>query len=337
MKKVTFEEGTVYHGDCLEVMRHLPADSVDLVIGSPPYEAQRTYGIDFNLQGQDWVDWMVEIVESCLRVCTGLVALVIDSPTKQYSWSGTTALLMADLIRKGVCLRRPCIYQRQGILGSGQRDWLRNKYEWILCATRGGPLPWSDNTACGHEPKYGPGGAISHRNKSGKRRSAFRYTKQQYEQVKALMKAENISKTEAVRRLGWKMAVTPGAKRADGDGYITAPAYVPPEKVNPGNIIDCGAGGGGAFGSNIAHENEAPFPEKIPDFFIRSFCPPNGVVYDPFSGSGTTAACAVKLGRRFIASDIRLSQVKLTARRIKQARLRRGFGLINKPLQDKEE
>jgi DNA modification methylase len=46
-------------GDCLNVMQSMPENSVDLVLCSPPYEDARTYGIGFNLKGQDWVDWAV--------------------------------------------------------------------------------------------------------------------------------------------------------------------------------------------------------------------------------------------------------------------------------------
>lgn len=74
------------------------------------------------------------------------------------------------------------------------------------------------------------------------------------------------------------------------------------------------------MGSSLAHENEAPFPESLADFFIRSFCPPGGIVMDPFSGSGTTAAAAIKSGRNYIAMDIRESQVDLTNRRCEEAR-----------------
>ena len=42
---------TILHGDCLEVMREMEPDSVDLVFTSPPYENARTYGIDFNHKG----------------------------------------------------------------------------------------------------------------------------------------------------------------------------------------------------------------------------------------------------------------------------------------------
>jgi hypothetical protein len=34
----------ILHGDCLDVMREMETDSVDLVFCSSPYEAARTYG-----------------------------------------------------------------------------------------------------------------------------------------------------------------------------------------------------------------------------------------------------------------------------------------------------
>jgi DNA modification methylase len=81
-------------------------------------------------------------------------------------------------------------------------------------------------------------------------------------------------------------------------------------------VIDCGAVGGGNMGSALCHENEAPFPESLAEFFVRSFCRPGGLVCDPFSGSGTTGAVAVRHGRRFVGCDLRASQVELTRRRI---------------------
>jgi DNA modification methylase len=84
------------------------------------------------------------------------------------------------------------------------------------------------------------------------------------------------------------------------------------------DLIHCKAGGG-QMGSNLCHANEAPFPEKLAEFFVRSFAPENGIVIDPFSGSGTTAAVAVRWGRRALCCDLRQSQVELSRRRIKEA------------------
>ena len=33
----TCEQGTLYHGDCLEVMKQLPEGSIDFVLTDPPY------------------------------------------------------------------------------------------------------------------------------------------------------------------------------------------------------------------------------------------------------------------------------------------------------------
>lgn len=141
-------------GDCLDVLATLPADSVDLVFGSPPYERARTYGIDFRLNGQAWVDWMIDVYKACLRVCRGLVAFVVEGQTKQFRWSATPALLMADLHRAGVHLRKPPIFRRIGGLPGGGRDGWRNDYELVVVASRGGRLPWSDPTACGRPPVH---------------------------------------------------------------------------------------------------------------------------------------------------------------------------------------
>lgn len=46
------------------------------------------------------------------------------------------------------------------------------------------------------------------------------------------------------------------------------------------------------------------FPEIIPTTVIETWTEPNGVVFDPFTGCGTTAVAAIKTGRRFIGTEI---------------------------------
>ena len=75
------------------------------------------------------------------------------------------------------------------------------------------------------------------------------------------------------------------------------------------------------MGSKLCHENEAPFPEKLAEFFIKSFCPPGGIVLDRFCGSGTTLAVAKRLGRNYIGIDVRESQVELTRRRLAEVEM----------------
>ncbi len=75
--------------------------------------------------------------------------------------------------------------------------------------------------------------------------------------------------------------------------------------------------GGGHMGHELACENEAPFPEKIVEPFVKTLCPPGGTVLDPFAGSGTTLAVALAHGRNAIGIDILKSQKRLTERRLK--------------------
>lgn len=242
--------------------------SCDLVFCSPPYEDARTYGLNFALRGDKWVDWAVGCFQESLRICRGLVAWVVNGRTKDYRWSASPALMLAELHRRGVVLRKPPIFSRVGIPGSGGKDWLRDDYEFIIVATaKQGRLPWSENTALGAPPKYRNGGRFSNRTVDG--------------------------------------------KRADG-------SYPSELKVaNPGNVVHRIVGGG-HMGHPLANQNEAPFPESLADFFIRSFCPPDGIVVDPFSGSGTTVAAAVKAGRRGVGLDIRATQVALGERRLRE-------------------
>ncbi len=271
--------GRLLVGDCLDRLKAFPDKSVDLVLTSPPYEDARSYGIDFKLKGQDWVDWCLPRFIECYRVCRGLVAWVVEGKTRKFQWSATPALLMADLHRAGIKLRKPPAFKRIGIAGSGGPDWLRNDYEFIVCATHG-KLPWSDNTAMGHAPKWAPGGDMSHRLSDGTRRNQ------------------------------WGHSGT-----GDQGQDLKLGIYTPPSKANPGNVINCIVGGG-VMGSRLCHENEAPFPEMLAEFFVRSFCPPGGRVLDPFCGSGTTLSVAERLGRKWIGVDVRESQIDLSLRRV---------------------
>lgn len=250
-------------GDC----RQLPFDndSFDLVFCSPPYESQRSYSeLEFNLCGDEFVAWAADCFMECLRVSKGLVAWVIEGYTADFEYSASPFLLMAEIKKRGGKLRKPVVYHRLGIPGTGGPDWLRNDWEPIVCATKNGRLPWSDNTAMGQPPKQNKPRAATNRHKDGQRKDLI---------------------------------------------------YNDPDIANPGNVIK-GIVGCGGLGWKDAHENEAPFPEWLAEFFIRSFCPPGGRVLDPFSGSGTTVSVAVKNGRNAVGVDARESQVWLGETRL---------------------
>ena len=290
----------VYCADVLEFLARLPDDAVDLLMTSPPYLEARSYGIKAGRKLEEWVSWMRAVVEVAAPKVRGLIAINCEGQTRDFRYLPAPFLLIGDMHRAGFNLRKPCVYKRNGIPGSGGAEWLRNDWEPIICVTRPGPLPWSDNTACGHPPKFRPGGAMSYRNAEGVRKND--------------RDAKRKGRVAEARAEGLRVDTTGSRRKPNGDREHQL--YVSPDLANPGNVIDCGAVGGGRMGDQFAHENEAPFPEDLPAFFVKSFCPPGGVVCDPFCGSGTVAKVAVVNGRLFVGCDVRQSQVDLTTRRL---------------------
>jgi site-specific DNA-methyltransferase (cytosine-N4-specific) len=63
----------------------------------------------------------------------------------------------------------------------------------------------------------------------------------------------------------------------------------------------------------------AAYPIDLPLRCIAAGCKPDGVVLDPFAGSGTTGLAAVQLGRRFAGIDLSADFARLAAGRLAQA------------------
>lgn len=355
----------IHTGDCKNWLAEQEDNSIDLLFGSPEYELARDYDDRSKRKsGQAWVDWMVDIVKIASSKVKGLIAINCQGQTRNYSYSGVPWLLFADLKRAGFNMRNPPIFHRVGIPGSGGPDWLRGDYEPIICVTRPGRLPWSDNTACGHPPKWAPGGEMSHRVSDGTRvnqwgpigtergkndngriageaatTETIRPSHVVSTKSKFGMRTDKPVGTRATGNKGEHEAFRPKRKiltrERPGTHSQESTEYDPPAIANPGNTIrqtytadevisllaeasdlfHCTVGGGN-MGSPLASKNEAPFPLKLAEFFVRSFCPPGGVVADPWCGSGTTGHAALLHGRRFIGCDIRESQVELTKRRL---------------------
>jgi hypothetical protein len=330
---------------------------------------------------------MLEIVRAALPKVKGLIAINCEGRTEDYRYHPAPYLLMADLYRAGLNTRRPAFFHRIGIPGSGSTDWLRADVEPVVCVTRPGKLPWSDNTACGHPPRWAPGGEMSNRLTNGTRVNQWgmrvradgsltatdptqgdglvaRATKPSHKVVEVGEAADAtptlfddgertelapIKNAFGTNRSGIRVGARRGkddhkaseekpahaqrkrVKKADklvvggkrhtkrdaspqenGDA-MREQVYLPPVLANPGNVIQqtytadevaallAGAGsvvhcnvGGGQMGHPLTHDNEAPFPLSLAAFFVKSFCPPGGVVADCFLGSGTTAHAALE-------------------------------------------
>lgn len=71
-------------------------------------------------------------------------------------------------------------------------------------------------------------------------------------------------------------------------------------------------------GSRLKHKHPATFPNQLPYDFIKCFSPENGVVLDPFVGSGTTIVAAKNLNRNYIGIDIAKEYCEIAEKRIQE-------------------
>jgi DNA modification methylase len=77
--------------------------------------------------------------------------------------------------------------------------------------------------------------------------------------------------------------------------------------------------GGGAVG------HPAVFPEQLAHDHIISWSNPGDIVYDPFSGSGTTAKMCVRLNRNYVGSEISEEYCKFSIDRVQKEQDRINF------------
>lgn len=327
----------------------------DLTFTSPPYIDARTYGIDAQRHCQGWIDWMLGVVTECVRVTKGLVLVNCAGVTRDWCYQPGPEGLLYEWWKRGGRCWRPAYWHRVGIPGSGGKQWLRADIEYVLAFTScQAAIPWADNIANGHPPKWAPGGEMSHRTTDGERVNDDPWGKRgrgnnlggrkpngeknlgtNYTGGKDAMgfhkyggRGKDKDGVKKKTQLGRGMANgIPGSTKGGCAGrrvpagtslngeILHDDVYVPPVLANPGVLVQGINVGGGVMGHKAAHENEAPFPEKLAEWFIRGWCPPGGRVLDPFSGSGTTVAAALSLGRVGVGCDIRLSQCQLGRRR----------------------
>ncbi len=103
-------------------------------------------------------------------------------------------------------------------------------------------------------------------------------------------------------------------RKTDGTTSESVTKAINPTKC-PGTIWDYLMAGDK---DPIKRKHPAPFPDKIPYDFINCFCQPDGIVIDPFMGSGSTAVSAKKLKRHFIGFDISEEYVEIANERLKK-------------------
>lgn len=104
-----------------------------------------------------------------------------------------------------------------------------------------------------------------------------------------------------------------GSKYGDNDDThfqtYSGNIYKPTEKRNKRDVWSMSV-------SPIKEAHFATFPEELVSNCILAGCPKDGVVLDPFLGSGTTGVVAHRMGRHFVGCELNSEYIDIAKRRI---------------------
>ena len=89
----------------------------------------------------------------------------------------------------------------------------------------------------------------------------------------------------------------------------------------PGTVMSFGNTCGGE--SKLKSKHPAVFPNMLAYDMIECFCPLDGIVLDPFNGSGTTTLAAKCLGRKYIGIDVSEEYNDIALRRLHEDNISR--------------
>jgi site-specific DNA-methyltransferase (adenine-specific) len=64
------------------------------------------------------------------------------------------------------------------------------------------------------------------------------------------------------------------------------------------------------------NDHPTPKPIALMSYLVKIYCPPNGIVLDPFCGSGSTGIGALLEGRKFCGIDLDEHYIEISKRRI---------------------
>lgn len=325
---------TLYHGDCIDVLRQLPDKSVDCCVTSPPYWGLRDYGVDGQIGLEDtpaaFVARMVEVFREVRRVLvpTGTCWVNLgDSYANDGKWGGSTG-------GKHVS----ALHGAAGGLGRDRRDtglkpkdlvgipwrvafalqddgwWLRSDIIW----SKPNPMPESvtDRPTKAHEYVFLLTKQPRYYFDQDAVREPYRYDgRNVLDREAGQMSHENHRNGKRSRWPGISQAQAQARRSVlDGGHDESEPMDVTHIGRNIRSVWEIAT-------QPYAEAHFATFPQELPSRCIRAGCPENGTVLDPFLGSGTTALVARQLGRRSIGIELNADYCQLAANRLSQQSL----------------
>jgi site-specific DNA-methyltransferase (cytosine-N4-specific) len=268
--------GRAYHGDALDVLRRLPADSVALVMTSPPFalRRQKAYG---NVAATEYVEWFWPFAREIYRVLRPDGSFVLDLGGAWNRGSGTRSLYQYQLVLR-LCeafhLAQEFYWYNPSRLPT-PAEWVTIRRTRVKDAVN--MLWWLSKTT---EPQADNRRVLKPYSRSMKR---------------LLRDGYDVALRPSQHEIG------PHFRRDNGGAIPPNLLEIPNTRSNDDYLRQCRAAG--------LPIHPARFPPAVPEFFVRFLTQPGQTILDPFAGSNVTGQVAEALQRRWVAVEINADYV----------------------------
>ena len=260
----------VLHGDCEHVLAGLPSESVNSIVTSPPYYRQRHYSADDEV-GQEatpaqYTHRMITIFRQARRVLKkeGTLWLVLGDKYQDGRQLGMPWRIALALQDDGWILRSDIIWHKPNAMPSPVKTRPTTDHEYVFLMSKS--KKYFYDTDAIREPHV-----------------TF---------------SEN-SQMKGGRNHFFKKGSTPEQGKNGGDSNLHNARWdqaFHPKGRNKRTVWSVPL-------SKFRDAHFAVFPERLVETCVLAGCPENGVVLDPFFGSGTTGVVATRLQRHFLGIE----------------------------------
>ncbi len=323
-------------GDSLAVLKTFQANSVDCIITSPPYWGQREYsneGIGLEEKPEYFISNLLDIIKELYRVLkpTGSFWLNLGDTYGNKSLQGIpwrVAIKMID--DQNWILRNSVIWNKHkgGLHSSADR--LRNVHENFFHFVKKAKGYYYDANSIRTKPREATiknGSVVSATGVTGiryKRQIELSTSLSDIEKENALFQLnfvlERISKGEIS---DFRMIIRNQQRTTHSDSMkVSGRAKELVEKgfyflmYNPNGTLPNDVWDIVPEDTQKREKHFAAFPEDLCRIPILATCPKDGVVLDPFCGTGTSNKVALHFDRKSIGIDLSLEYIELAQNRI---------------------
>lgn len=312
-------------GDSLDVLSQLPNQSIDCVITSPPYYMKRQYlggGIGLEPTYQEYIEDILKIINEIYRVLkpTGSFWLNVGDSYKNKQLLNIPyriAIRMQD--EQKWILRNTVVWDKMKGSMSNSNDSLGLEYEPLFHFVKNKDGYFYDADSVRRKPRRAQiknGAVVSATGVNGVRyrRKIELSTELNDEQRSNAYKAldETLDRIKCGELSDFRMVIK-GANQRITNGNTANLSGRAKELQEKGFYFLYYNPNGSMISDvwQIVPEDTqgrklhyAPFPEDLVKTPIILTCPKNGIVLDPFVGTGTTSYVAAQLGRKSIGIDM---------------------------------